>query len=435
VDAWLQVEEYGMRVQTIQNDPRRTSQRYILLKRNEKKPLEKGWQSTAYSRTDPELLAHLEAGGNLGLLCGNGLIVVDLDEHDPSASGTASWAAWCAHHGDDPAAYRPSTITPSGGRHIYFSVPPCLHIQNRVGIRPGIDIKGDGGYVVVPPSRLPSGEYVDAGGPVYEAPAWLIEEISAKQSEADVLDDGVALESATSEIKQVSRLEAFTADEALDKLARLYRDRTYWQAVWFDRLLPEGKTPSQRDIHVAYWLFRCGFSNEEVEAILSACPAVAQRPIHQGRQQKPWGRPSYRRVTLEKARKLALKHAAMLASRAAGNKSETEAILAQDEVYQALTEISGIRKYAIDARVAMRVREIQLRTGRAAENKPVTVSWSMLPVSRGTLRKHKPSENRFLETISISRRPGIASSYRLNIAAIQRKGGREGTKHSTPMCI
>ena len=325
-------------IQPIPSDLGHAGQRYILLRKGQKKPLEKGWQEKAYSRHDPAIEAHIAGGGNIGMLCGQGLIVVDLDNHDPSASGAASWAEWCAQNGDDPAAYRPATVSPSGGQHIYLTVPPDSKIQNRVGVRPGVDIKSDGGYVVVPPSRISTGAYIDAGGPVYEAPAWLIEEISAKQSEveaeaseADVLDDGVALSSATSENQQVSRLEAFTVDGVLDKLARLYRDREYWWDVWTDRLLPDGKSPSQRDIHTAYWLFRAGYSYEETEAIMTACPAVAERPIHAGRQQRPWGRESYRRATLTKARKLALRHAALIAS-SAGNKSEISAVLEKEAI-------------------------------------------------------------------------------------------------------
>ena len=116
--------------------------RYIRIKRNGKKPLEKGWQSQAFSRTDPELLAHIEAGGNIGMLCGNGLVVVDLDQRPGTHSGAASWAAWCLANGDDPATYRPATRTPSGGQHIYFSVPPDSKIPNRVGVKPGIDCSG-----------------------------------------------------------------------------------------------------------------------------------------------------------------------------------------------------------------------------------------------------------------------------------------------------
>ena len=422
-------------IQPISN-PGPAEDRYILLKRGQKKPAKKGWQSQAYSRTDPELLAHLEAGGNIGMLTGNGLVVVDLDERPGTHSGAASWAEWCAQNGDDPQDYQPATVTPSGGRHIYFSVPSGISIPNRVGVKPGIDIKSSGGYVVVPPSRLSNGEYIDAGGPIYPAPSWLIEEIAVKpakaEAEADVsVDDGVVPSSTTPENPQVSRLEAFAVDvdEVLTRLASLYQSRDYWQAVWFDQLLPDGKSPSQRDIHLAYWLFRAGYSYEEVECLMSTCPAVVERPIHAGRQRKPWGRESYRQATLEKARKLAIKHASVIASRAAGNKSEIDAVLEKDEVYQALTEIAKRRKYAVDARVAMKVREVQLKSGRAVDNREVTVSWSMMQIPESSLLRHRPSENRFLEVVSISRQRGRASAYRLRLDAIREASKATPTRH------
>ena len=47
-------------------------------------------------------------------------------------------------------------VTGGGGRHVYFAHPGGV-VHNRVGIEPGIDLRGDGGYVVAPPSLHPSG--------------------------------------------------------------------------------------------------------------------------------------------------------------------------------------------------------------------------------------------------------------------------------------
>jgi hypothetical protein len=48
-------------------------------------------------------------------------------------------------------------VTGSGGSHIYF-VHPGFNMPNRVGLKPGIDLRGDGGCVVVPPSLHPIGK-------------------------------------------------------------------------------------------------------------------------------------------------------------------------------------------------------------------------------------------------------------------------------------
>ncbi|NPV73759.1 MAG: AAA family ATPase [Pelotomaculum sp.] len=68
------------------------------------------------------------------------------------------------------------------GRHIYFQWPG-FPVECRTGILPGVDIRGDGGYVVAPGSVHASGkkyEWVDGLSPAdmpepAEAPAWLVE--------------------------------------------------------------------------------------------------------------------------------------------------------------------------------------------------------------------------------------------------------------------
>ncbi len=55
----------------------------------------------------------------------------------------------------------PSTwaaATPRGGRHLYFKLPAGVAIRNRTGIVPRVDARGDGGYVVVPPSARSDGK-------------------------------------------------------------------------------------------------------------------------------------------------------------------------------------------------------------------------------------------------------------------------------------
>jgi putative DNA primase/helicase len=47
--------------------------------------------------------------------------------------------------------------TPRGGRHLYFNLPADVEIGNRAGLIPRVDVRGTGGYVVVPPSRRVDG--------------------------------------------------------------------------------------------------------------------------------------------------------------------------------------------------------------------------------------------------------------------------------------
>lgn len=51
--------------------------------------------------------------------------------------------------------------TPRGGRHVFFAMPEGKDIGNRAGLIDRVDIRGTGGYVVVPPSRRLDGASYD----------------------------------------------------------------------------------------------------------------------------------------------------------------------------------------------------------------------------------------------------------------------------------
>ncbi|MCI0351532.1 MAG: bifunctional DNA primase/polymerase, partial [Acidobacteriales bacterium] len=85
-----------------------------------------------------------------------GLLVVDVD---PLADGDAN--PWLADNYDRAAdlAAAPMSITPRGGRHYIFRQPPGLELGNSASkIAPHIDTRANGGYIVVPPSKLESGK-------------------------------------------------------------------------------------------------------------------------------------------------------------------------------------------------------------------------------------------------------------------------------------
>lgn len=90
---------------------------------------------------------------NLGIVTGriSGLVAVDVDARH---GGPDSVAELEALHGPLPATVE--AATGGGGRHLYYA-HPGQPVANRVGLRPGIDLRGDGGCVVAPPSVHPSG--------------------------------------------------------------------------------------------------------------------------------------------------------------------------------------------------------------------------------------------------------------------------------------
>lgn len=90
---------------------------------------------------------------NVGIVTGrvSGLVVVDVDAQH---GGPASVAGVEAARGPLPRTVEAQTG--GGGRHLYYA-HPGTPVANRVAIRPGIDLRGDGGCVVAPPSIHPNG--------------------------------------------------------------------------------------------------------------------------------------------------------------------------------------------------------------------------------------------------------------------------------------
>lgn len=105
--------------------------------------------------TEDEVRAwfHRWPNANVGIVTGSisGLVVLDVD---PKHNGDESLAKMEQEHGPLPATIE--AVTGGGGRHIYFAHPGGT-VPNKVGLAPGIDLRGDGGCVVAPPSLHPSG--------------------------------------------------------------------------------------------------------------------------------------------------------------------------------------------------------------------------------------------------------------------------------------
>lgn len=118
-------------------------------------------------------------GGSFGIPTGlrNGIFVVDLDRKD-GKDGVASFIALAAGR---PVPETASVLTPTGGAHLYFRYPKNLvsgyYIPNSKGeLGVGVDVRGDGGYVVGPGSKHKKGGiYQELPGAPAEAPMWLLE--------------------------------------------------------------------------------------------------------------------------------------------------------------------------------------------------------------------------------------------------------------------
>ena len=106
--------------------------------------------------TDPDKLKGWFGSGtphNIGLKCGNGLVVIDIDVK-AGIDGKATLQALELQYGQLPPTLTVST--PSGGLHLYYRYPANVPISSKAGKlgdtkTEGLDVRADGGYVVVPP--------------------------------------------------------------------------------------------------------------------------------------------------------------------------------------------------------------------------------------------------------------------------------------------
>lgn len=109
---------------------------------------------------------------NIGLATGE-LVVFDLD----GAEAIEAFRDLFRDHDARDDAFTTIVTTGSGGLHFYYRLSegsePVRNSASRIG--PGIDVRGEGGYVLAPPSLHPSGrEYVTSrrSAPL-SLPGWL----------------------------------------------------------------------------------------------------------------------------------------------------------------------------------------------------------------------------------------------------------------------
>jgi len=113
---------------------------------------------------------------NVAIVTGvvSGLVVLDIDV---GHGGRESLKALEREHGTLPPTVE--AVTGSGGLHFYFSHPGGV-VRNRAGLVQGIDLRGDGGCVVAPPSVHQSGKryrwkagHAPGALELAQIPAWL----------------------------------------------------------------------------------------------------------------------------------------------------------------------------------------------------------------------------------------------------------------------
>ena len=108
-----------------------------------------GYQVERTTRTQVIQWWRQRPNANISAITGalSGFVVLDIDpRHDGDASLTAL----------GPMPDTPTSLTGGGGQHFFFAHPGYA-IKNGADLAPGIDFRGDGGQVIVPPSNHASG--------------------------------------------------------------------------------------------------------------------------------------------------------------------------------------------------------------------------------------------------------------------------------------
>lgn len=102
-----------------------------------------------------------EPNANIGIAAGSlsgGLVVIDIDKHG-EVDGYDTLLEFQREYGELPDTA--NTITGSGGYHFFFrsseEIKTPSGAKSPVGVLPGIDIRGEGSFVVAPPSIHPNG--------------------------------------------------------------------------------------------------------------------------------------------------------------------------------------------------------------------------------------------------------------------------------------
>jgi hypothetical protein len=141
-----------------------------------KHPIPTRWERTIASGQAAETAWRPQLGERgIGLVCGarSGVWVLDID---PDTGGLDTLARLEQAHGPLPATWRSRTGT--GGEHVFFAAKDDSVRNSASQVEQGLDVRGAGGYVVLPPTMHRAGrryEWITPPGrtPPASAPPWL----------------------------------------------------------------------------------------------------------------------------------------------------------------------------------------------------------------------------------------------------------------------
>jgi len=185
----------------------------------------------------------LHPSGLLAIRTGapSGLVVVDVD---PAHGGTAGLAQLTTDGLAPPTRF---VRTGSGGLHLYYRHPgPHTAILNSAGrIGSGIDVRGDGGYVVAPPSVHPNTRrpyaWAAETAEVHEMAPALVAALTQARPELVPSQTTIAVsQTSAGAISQPDKLAAILLDRVRTSSPGRRRSTLYGCARGFARIVAAG---------------------------------------------------------------------------------------------------------------------------------------------------------------------------------------------------
>jgi hypothetical protein len=133
-----------------------------------------GWKEGTRDPAEIRTWWRLWPDANIGIITGrgSGIVVLDVD----GKHGEESMADLARRGCRLPDTF--TVHTGGGGQHLYFLLPEGVEVRNSQSkIAPGLDIRGEGGHVVAPPSLHRAGaryEVNESAIPPTPCPEWLV---------------------------------------------------------------------------------------------------------------------------------------------------------------------------------------------------------------------------------------------------------------------
>lgn len=203
-------------------------------------------------------------------------IVIDCDVKD----GGLEWLAENRHRIPETREHQ----TRSGGRHLFFRYPSGdLKLGNRTRIFPGTDVRGEGGYVIIPPSP---GYDVASEADIADLPGWLLDALLPPKPrpnghDAGIIPDAYVRAAVDAETRAVSNAGEGTRNDTLNRaafaLGQLVGARVLGRREAETRLLAAALT--------------CGLDHREAEATIRSGIEAGEQNPRQISPRKPVERP------------------------------------------------------------------------------------------------------------------------------------------------